>query len=185
MRRGRADEEPRLSRFVANFDAVNRAFDEAMVEAMNVMALTSSRLVRNTLSQRGTGRIYAISTGTRKTKRQRKARNPRSAGYHQASAPGQPPAVDTNRLRQSWTVTPLKGTGASSNFAGNHQSIESRGGRVVLTYGSNLFYAPFLEYGTSRMKPRPYLRPTMPLIAKAVEPVFATALARKFGRRTR
>ncbi len=56
---------------------------------------------------------------------------------HQASAPGESPASDTGNLMNSITTSykfsELEGT---VNFAA--------------------LYAPFLEYGTSRMSPRPY-----------------------------
>ena len=58
---------------------------------------------------------------------------------HVASAPGQPPAVDTGRLRASV------------------DSVRPAGEPRVLV-GTPVDYAPFLEFGTSRMKPRPLWR---------------------------
>ena len=57
---------------------------------------------------------------------------------HQASAPGEPPAI--------WTGT-LVG------------SIRSRVGKLSGSVGTNTRYARFLEQGTRRMQPRPYLGP--------------------------
>jgi HK97 gp10 family phage protein len=70
-------------------------------------------------------------------------RGPKSGriyGKHQASAPGQPPATDSGGLVKSisWR-TFNRGLSAET--------------------GSNIFYAPFLEDGTSKMDPRPWLRP--------------------------
>ena len=59
-------------------------------------------------------------------------------GSHQASAPGEMPAIDTGALAASiqTDVTGTKGT--------------------VYT---NQEYAEYLEYGTSNMEPRPYMTP--------------------------
>lgn len=60
-----------------------------------------------------------------------------------ASAPGEPPAVMLGQLRQS------------IKFA-----IDATIKGIVGLVGSDLKKAPMLEYGTSRIKPRPFLRPT-------------------------
>jgi HK97 gp10 family phage protein len=61
---------------------------------------------------------------------------------HRASAPGQPPASDTGRLVSSFLSEP---------------------GSEPLSYDvrANAMYAGFLEFGTSRMAPRPFLRPAL------------------------
>jgi phage gpG-like protein len=64
--------------------------------------------------------------------------NPRRT--HQASSPGDPPAPDTGALRNSVQITQTE-----------------RGYRV----GTNLEYAPPLEYGTPRIAPRPAWRPAI------------------------
>lgn len=63
---------------------------------------------------------------------------------HQASAPGEPPSVDTGRLVQSGSVIPIE-----------------RGAQV--RYDTE--YAAPLEFGTQTMEPRPFLFPAA--IAKA------------------
>jgi len=60
---------------------------------------------------------------------------------HTASAPGQPPMSDTGRLANSITFDRL--------------------GDLTAVVGSNLDYAPWLEYGTSRMAARPFFRPAV------------------------
>lgn len=60
---------------------------------------------------------------------------------HTASAPGQAPMSDTGRLANSITF--------------------DRVGDLTATVGSNLNYAPWLEYGTSRMAARPFFRPAV------------------------
>lgn len=64
---------------------------------------------------------------------------------HRASAPGDPPAVDTGQLRAS--ITHQLGTDSAGLFA---------------LVGSNLRKALWLELGTSRMAARPFLRPALP-----------------------
>ena len=60
---------------------------------------------------------------------------------HTASAPGQAPMSDTGRLANSITF--------------------DRVGDLTASVGSNLNYAPWLEYGTSRMAARPFFRPAV------------------------
>jgi hypothetical protein len=76
------------------------------------------------LSSPGTGRSYL-----------------RGTIIHIASAPGQSPAVDTSRLRQSMHVTKIA--------PGHYQT------------GTNVVYAPGLEYGRSNVAPRPFMRPAL------------------------
>ncbi len=78
-----------------------------------------------------TGKIYIVRRGKR-TRR------------HQASAPGEAPANLTGKLRKS-------------------VGFKVRGSRQ-LEFGAGLDgvnYAGFLENGTTRMEPRPYLRPSI------------------------
>lgn len=51
-----------------------------------------------------------------------------------------------------------KGTGVQV-IAGSKKALISRGGKSYM--GRDPFYARFVEYGTSRMSARPYLRPAM------------------------
>lgn len=63
---------------------------------------------------------------------------------HVPSSPGQPPAVDTGRLRASIT----------------HEVGRDSGG-LVAKVGTNVTYAAHLELGTSKMAARPFLRPAL------------------------
>lgn len=63
---------------------------------------------------------------------------------HRASAPFDPPAVDTGALRSSY---------------GYEVKRTASGGDLTIGTGSD--YAPLLEYGTSKMVMRPHLRPVM------------------------
>ena len=82
--------------------------------------------------------------------------NPRRT--HTASAPGEAPATDTGRLA------------SSVNY--------KREGAMSATVGSEIVYAAMLEFGTSRIDPRPAWVPA----AEAMRPKFRqrleTALAR-------
>jgi len=66
----------------------------------------------------------------------------RGSVTHRASAPGQPPAVDTGRLRAS--ITWRRGGTHKTNW------------RDV---GTNVLYAVELEKGTSKTAPRPFMLP--------------------------
>lgn len=79
------------------------------------------------LSRPGTGRIY-----------RRKGR------VHQASAPGEPPAVDTGLLRAS---------------VRSSVGRDERG--LVATIGTNQKVGVYLELGTRYMAPRPFARPAL------------------------
>jgi len=52
------------------------------------------------------------------------------------------------------------------------RSIMFEGGEGEYRVGSRVFYAPFVEYGTSRMAPRPFLTPAiqqnLPLLQQAL-----------------
>jgi len=61
---------------------------------------------------------------------------------HIPAPPGEPPHVDTGRLRRSIT-----------------HEIEVTDKGVIGRIGTNVDYGRYLELGTSRMKARPFLRP--------------------------
>lgn len=65
----------------------------------------------------------------------------RGGKAHQASAPGEPPAIDTGNL-------------VNSVF-----SEKSGPGQAVV--GASAEYAEYLEFGTSKMAARPFLRPAL------------------------
>lgn len=155
---------------------VQARLQEASLSAMALSLVSSSRFIKKTLSKPGTGRIYKVA------KPRKSGRNLRARGYHRASLPGQPPAVNTNRLRGSWSVESFGSRG--DGFA----TVQQDAKRTVLRLGSNVVYARILEYGgkTGRggrttIKPRPYLRPTLPVIAKTVPKLFAEAIRRRFS----
>lgn len=97
----------------------------------DVGATFHARLLR-LLSKPGTGRTYGRPGASGPT-----------AVQHRASAPGQPPAVDTGKYRASWWWR----TG-------------SEAGVDYVEIGTNDKRGPWLEHGTTRMSPRPHVRRT-------------------------
>lgn len=69
---------------------------------------------------------------------------------HRASAPGEPPAVDSGTLLNSISTLP-----GGTEF------------EAVVTVGAE--YGAYLEFGTRRMDPRPYVRPALEKARRALE----------------
>lgn len=90
-------------------------------------AFTIERDMKQSMQGGGNGRIYY-----------------RRGKAHQASSPGDPPAVDTGHLRRS---------------------IHTEASDTVLTGIARVHidaeYAAYLEYGTRKMQPRPYVKPAV------------------------
>lgn len=83
-------------------------------------------------------------------------------------------AVDTGLLRNSITHTRSDGTAAISDYKADKEKNGERGegsysGRVpfgnekAVYIGTNVEYAPYVEYGTSQSKkgPQPFIRPAV------------------------
>jgi hypothetical protein len=152
---------------------MRKRFNQAIREGLAGSQVILSSSIQKMLSKPGTGRLYRVNKG-----RGKRARNLRESGFHRASAPGQPPAVNTNRLRGSWSIAIKSGKDLLPGY--NTRIIRGKG---MLGYemGSSVVYAPMLEYGTRRMKARPYIKPTLPLVAKKLPNIFATAMRRNLG----
>ncbi len=73
---------------------------------------------------------------------------------HQASAPGEPPAMDTGLLANSISTTAE--------------------GSLRYVVSASAHYAIYLEYGTYKMAARPFMRPAF----EQVKPGFLEAIAR-------
>jgi HK97 gp10 family phage protein len=70
-------------------------------------------------------------------------RVPGTMKTYTASSPGEPPAVATGQLRQSVRT-----------------QVDNSSSMVIGYVGSTLIYAPCLEFGTKKMSPRPWLKPS-------------------------
>ncbi len=113
------------------------------------------RSAKQILSGRRTGRTYYVP-GTKGVK-------------YIASAPGEAPARPTGRLATSistaWTGgvtahnidTPIGGAGDEVKNPGGNVSVFKSIFKVVV--GTNVPAGAWLELGTSRISPRPFLRP--------------------------
>lgn len=112
------------------------AIELSGVGPLRAGAVVLERAIKKELSTPGRGRIY--SRGKTKSGKSRKP--------HQASAPGDPPAVDRGRLRAS---------------VGREEVLSK--GKHVIRVGPNTEYAEPLEYGSFHeghvVAPRPYMRP--------------------------
>lgn len=155
---------------------IKAKLQEAALSALAASMVNSSALLKKQLSKPGTGRIYKIG------KRKKNGRNLRETGYHRASAPGHPPAINTATLIRSWAVERV-GVKEDS-FAIITQTRDTS----VLRLGSNVPYARILEYGgnagrrrRTTIKARPYIRPNLPRISKIVPKIFQEAIARRFA----
>lgn len=102
--------------------------------------------------------VKSIQSGQASGRTYRKSNPTRT---HTASAPGQPPMTDTGRLANSITF--------------------DRIGDLTATVGSELIYASWLEYGTSRMASRPFFRPAV----ERMRPVYIGKLEDIIRRATR
>ena len=121
-------------------------------------------------SMRGYGSYSRLDTqeavkGVRRTKTNRR---------HYPSPPGSPPAVDYGRLRASisfnWSGSG-KTQGDTDSFSapsGKASGVRdgvgepaSKQDQITVVVGTNVEYGGFLELGTSKIQPRPYLRPIL------------------------
>lgn len=174
----------------------------AVQEGVNAYLLVLSAALREQLSKPGTGRAYRVNRG-----RGSRARNLRESGFHRASRPGSPPAVDTGMLRRSWQIGRAKlrggvntsdmgGKGGSGGGMSTGRATGRRGTQVVgatlgilntkdrigYRFGSALKYAR-IEFGMGRVSARPYIRPTLAVVRDLFEPTMAAALRRNLGGR--
>ncbi len=91
----------------------------------------------------------------------------RNRKYHYPSPPGSSPAVDTGRLRASISINWVDsgiGRGKVDRPALENDGVgmpESEKNKIKVVVGTNVEYGAYLELGTSKMEPRPYLRPVL------------------------
>jgi hypothetical protein len=162
-------------------DAIRRRVKRGIVNGLLSVQLLISKLVRARLSRPGSGKRYRIAKG------KKNGRNLRARGIHVASSAGAPPAVDTGRLLQSWALAGdasqqfgRKGKESAQDLA--VIGIENTDDRVGFSYGSNLKYARYLEYGTRWIRQRPYVRPVFDAVSKRAERIIGTAAQEEIGK---
>lgn len=101
---------------------------------------------------------------TKNAKREAKGKNPlslREAGIHQASAPGEPPATDTGMLSR----VQIDRTGMKAKD------------KPEAMVGTDHDYGFFLEFGTRKIQPRPWARPSLDIAGKEVRQAIVNSLA--------
>ena len=128
-----------------NEAALHELFDDPegpVGREMERRAIRGETEAKRLLSLPGSGRVY---------------QKYRPRRLHQASAPGEPPAVDTGLLRAS--VGHRVGADAEGVFAewGVMTGAEDREGGTTIDH-----IGVWLETGTRHMEPRPWLRPSIP-----------------------
>ena len=120
----------------------------------------SNEVKRRTMKRAATAGALVIE-GAAKISMSATAHTGARYGRHQASAPGETPAVDTGTLVNSISTWV------------DSQSDE----RIVMGVGTGILYAKFLEFGTRHMEARPFMRPAVDnnvdKINQAISIVFA------------
>lgn len=111
-------------------------------DAMHKATFMVERDVKKSFSKVGAGRVYKKGKGK----------------IHIASAPGQPPAIDTGALRSSI-----------------QSKVQVKGLNVVGEVGSDMPYSLFLELGTRTMAKRPYLMPAVRKDKRKITDIFKRA----------
>ena len=139
---------------------------EANIKAMKKAAHVVEKYVKTHFTLQGSGKtvkgIWKPGKGRKKTK---------SGKRHFASAPGEPPAIDIGTLRAS----------IMSEVEQHGYSIDGRVGPDVhyiwqhAGVGTDENYGLYLEMGTSRMRPRPFLRPAIRITAHKILKIFKEA----------
>lgn len=123
-------------------DALTAIFNAVESEPIALKAMTKSAIrVRNRIVRS----LHHSGKANNRAVRDKSGRfAKKNESKHNPSQPGEPPASDTGRLAQSyeWKVG------------------RDRGG-IFAEVGTNVFYAPYLEFGTRKMAPRPHVRPAI------------------------
>ena len=140
----------------ANIEGIERGLKIVMVELQTEL--------REKLSQMGTGAGYF--GGAKKL-----------GFYRTRSAPGEPPAVDTGTLRNSVQSKPqyVAGIGMTSIVLAGLVAGVNKDARIPR----------WLEYGTSRMKARPFIAPSLEVIRPSVAGTISDQMKRSIKRMKR
>ena len=137
----------------ANIEGIERGLKIAMIELQTELRIT--------LSKKGSGAGYFGGS--------------KGKGYFRTrSAPGEPPAVDTGTLRNSVQSKPqyIAGTGMTSIVLTGLVAGVNKDARIPR----------WLEYGTSRMKARPFIAPSLKAIRPSVAGTISDQMQRSIKR---
>ena len=127
------------------------------------------------LGRPGTGRLYGLVEGGRRRRISAGAAsnvsaggNLRSAGFHRASAPGEPPAADTGNLRKNVTIAKPQAV----------SKTDASGKSIGWFFGIGVIYARALEYGFPKRKlaPRPYVAPSIDKVRPEAKKMMLNAI---------
>ena len=137
----------------ANIEGIERGLKIAMIQLQTEL--------RVRLSKKGSGAGYF---GGSKGK----------GSFRTRSAPGQPPAVDTGTLRNSVQSKPqyIAGTGMTSIVLTGLVAGVNKDARIPR----------WLEYGTSRMKARPFIAPSLAVVRPSVAGTIGDQMQRSIKR---
>lgn len=155
-----------MSEYVKNWQGqqVFTLATEANIMAMNKAADVLIKDVKTHFTLCGSGRTVkgvwkpGASYGRRK---------------HLASAPGEPPAIDMEILRVSMDTgkeVMVKGLNIIGRVGPDIEAIAAKA-----EAGTDVEYGLYLELGTSKMAPRPFLRPALKRTAGTVLKIFKDA----------
>lgn len=136
--------------------AVSKAVD-TVEQQVKSRGFRAARELRNSalyvLRGKRSGRVY-------------KKRN--SSAHYTASAPGEPPAVDSDTLRASWR--PLVDSEKTAS-----------GITIKPAIHTDVKYAPWLQDGNKRIKPRPYKEPIIEQARPKVDAIFKEPYLKQEG----
>jgi len=139
-------------------------------------AATVERECKKSMLSGSQGRsIIATKESSRQYTRTKKKKT------HWSSPPGEPPHVDTGRLRASVTWALSEGNQQGNQIVGPAQAgdqVEAPDrdvARIIAVIGTNVDYAKALEFGflPRGLKARPYLRPALKRAAAKIRYLFA------------
>jgi len=134
-------------------EAFEKEVDRAVQKTLRSLADRFVRIIQELFRDPKHGRIYGAIGAIRALQRFAGGlRKTRPGGVHQASAPGEAPAIDTAALSKSVTYDIAKVDDEWAVEIG--PSMQS--GRAKI--------AGYLEFGTSRIKPRPAWRQALQLL---------------------
>ena len=147
--------------FTNNISGVIKALDNNIKERMGQACAAVRMEAINSMRVPKTGRVYHTYFYT--TPSGKLAKIGKRWKPHQASAPGEPPAIDTGELVEHISIQVIN-NGREGQVGIPENAVSKVSGKQIGKIGRGL------EYGTSKIKPRPWLRPafenSMPKIAR-------------------